>query len=252
MRKKLTISLAIFMICAMIITSLSGCGQQAKNGMNNDQPGNEQKVPAETEKETENLPPEELWFGKYDPPIEMTAVRGIPAGSQEANFSDNLWIREYEEKLGIKLKYEWMVIGDQYEQKVNLMLATGDLPDVFTVNLRQLYQLQEAGLIQDLTNVWNKYASEQTKTVMTMGGTSSFDIATIDGKLYGIPAVVPPLETMHVLYVREDWRKKLGLPEPNTIEDMEKIMYAFYENDPNGNNKKDEFGLGLNKDLFTN
>ncbi len=200
----------------------------------------------------DNLPAPDGHFSKYDPPIELTAVRGIPAGSQEANFAENIWIDEIEDKLGIKIKYEWMVIGDQYEQRVNLMLASGNLPDTLSVNLRQLYQMQEAGQLQDIKAAWDQYATEQVKTVMTAGGSSSFDIATIDGSLYGIPAVVPTLETMHVLYVREDWRQKLNLPEPNTIKDMETIMYAFHEMDPNETGENDTFGLGLNKDLFTN
>ena len=252
MKKGLSTLLAIFVVFSMIL-SVVGCQGNKSSGESNVQSTSEDTSSTTTAQTTSNQESEPVdQFGKYTPAIELTAIRGIPAGSTEANYTHNVWIQEYEKQLGIKLKYKWMVIGDQYEQKVNLMLASNDLADVMQVNLRQLYQMAEAGQIQDLKAVWDAYATDQVKAAMTAGGTSSFDIATIDGKLYGIPAVVPILESMHVLYVREDWRKELGLPEPKTIDDMEKIMYAFRDQDPNKNGEKDTLGIGLNKNLFTN
>ena len=39
------------------------------------------------------------------------------------------------------------------------------------------------------------------------------------------------------------WRKDNGLPEPDTWENFEKMIYAFADGDPNGNGIKDEFGI---------
>jgi len=196
--------------------------------------------------------PTSKYFEKYTPPITVTAVRRLWVGVTEADMKNNLWNKYYREKLGINLEYKWAVIGEQYDQKINLMLASGELPDMMAVNLRQLYQLAEAGLIQDLKPAWDTYASPDTKLSATADGTAPFDMVTIDGKLYGIPSITPVTETGHVLFVREDWRKKLGLPEPKTMNDLLKIIEAFTKDDPDGDGKNDTFGLIISRDLYTN
>jgi len=168
-------------------------------------------------------------MAKYDPPITLSMFRqyGYDGTTSADTFLNNIWMKEYEEKLGIKIDYKLLGYGDDYLNKVNLMTASGDYADVMQVNLRQLYQLIDAECLMDLTEVWEKYVSDQAKASMTADGTQNLDMASRDGKLYAIPAVIPNRETIHAVAIREDWRKKLDLPEPKTMEDLEKIMYAF-------------------------
>jgi len=65
-----------------------------------------------------------------------------------------------------------------------------------------------------------------------------------DGKLYGL-GYVTSLDTNVVLYVRGDWLKKLNLEVPKTTEEMYKVIKAFTEQDPDGNGKKDTYGIQL-------
>jgi putative aldouronate transport system substrate-binding protein len=48
-----------------------------------------------------------------------------------------------------------------------------------------------------------------------------------------------------VLFIREDWMKKLNLEAPETLEDLEKVMDAFVNQDPDGNGQKDTYGLAI-------
>ena len=97
----------------------------------------------------------------------------------------------------------------------------------------------EAGAFWDLTGKLDKYpnlkpANEQTaKNSMT------------NGKTYGIYRVRPLLRSGIV--IRKDWLAKLGLKEPQTVDDLYTIAKAFTEQDPDGNGKKDTYGLIIPK-----
>ena len=201
-------------------------------------------------------------FGKYDPPIALTTVRNLNDVVENnvlsvlkgETFEDNRWTRLYEEKLGIKLKYDWVIKGgdtsDQYVQKLNVTLASGELPDFITVNAVQLKQLAESDQIEDMTAFYDKYASPFTKEVLTQEGSGPIDAATFDGKLMAIPQVESSIERSMYIWIRTDWLKKLNLQPPKTIADVMAISKAFADNDPDGNNKNDTYGLGLTKDVF--
>jgi putative aldouronate transport system substrate-binding protein len=201
-------------------------------------------------------------MGKYDPPIEVTTVRNLSEvvennvlGVLEGEtFEDNRWTRVYEELLGIKIKNEWVVKGnpdsDQYVQKMNVTLASGELPDFMSVNAIQLKQLAESDLIEDMTALYEQYASPLTKDILSQEGTGPFDAATFDGKLMAIPQVEPSIERSMFLWIRTDWLEKLSLQPPKTMADVVAISKAFAENDPDGNGKKDTFGLGMTKGLW--
>ena len=183
---------------------------------------------------------------------EVTAVRPIPDDlkfPEGDSLENNIWTRQYESDLGIKLKYKWMTPVAQYEQKLNISIASGDIPDIFQVNSVQLKQLVEDDQLADLTGIYEKNASEYTKNVLNQDGNALLS-ATFDGKLLAIPKMGSGLGQTNVLWVRTDWLKKLNLQEPKTMDDVIKIAQAFTENDPDGNNKKNTYGFGINKDLW--
>ncbi|UKS28107.1 extracellular solute-binding protein [Paenibacillus sp. HWE-109] len=237
-------------------TLISACTSQ------NNPTSTEQKEAVSTAGNTDvksaNIEP----LGKYDPPIEVSFVRnlndvvennvlGVLKGE---SFEDNRWTRLYKEQLGINIKNNWVVKGsdtsDQYLQKLNVTLASGDLPDVIPVNATQLKQLADSGQIEDMTALYEKYAAPLTKEILSQEGKSPFDAATIDGKLMAIPQVDSSLERAMFIWIRTDWLNKLGLQPPKTMADVQTISKAFAEKDPDGNGKKDTFGLGLNKALW--
>ncbi|GJM75122.1 hypothetical protein HMSSN036_73380 [Paenibacillus macerans] len=201
-------------------------------------------------------------LGKYDPAIEVSFVRdlsdvvennvlGVLKGE---TIDNNRWTQLYEDELGIKIKYDWVVKGsptsDQYLQKINVTLASGDLPDVIPVNATQLKQLADSDQIEDMTELYEKYASPFTKKVLSEEGTSVFDAATFDGKLMAVPQLESSMERAMYIWIRTDWLDKLGLKPPKTMADVLAISKAFTENDPDGNGKQDTFGLGVTKDLW--
>ncbi|RAV15308.1 extracellular solute-binding protein [Paenibacillus contaminans] len=191
--------------------------------------------------------------GKYDPPIELTSVNFTYGSSTKFGNGDDMnnnpWTRHLKDTLGISVKTLWEVPSAELEQKTNLLIASGELPDFFLVTATQLVQLEKANLIEDMTNVYKQHAPDNVKQVMEQAGKEVTEAATIKGKLMGIPFTGVAKESVPLLWVREDWMKKLNLPEPKTMQDVLAISEAFTNKDPDGNGKNDTFGLAMDKDL---
>ena len=51
----------------------------------------------------------------------------------DLTFEKNPWTDAYEKELGVKVKYKWIAKSvDEYLQKQNISLASGDIPDILT------------------------------------------------------------------------------------------------------------------------
>jgi putative aldouronate transport system substrate-binding protein len=192
-------------------------------------------------------------FGKYDPPITISIAHSTidsdvkyPEGDTA---EDNVWTRTYEEELGIKLDVKWAGPSTQATEKINLMISSNDIPDVLSVSSSQFMMLQEAGKLLDLKDVYEKYATPFLMEQLNSDGGFAIDSCTINDGLYAIPTYLDPKDNAIMLWVREDWRKALNLPEPKTIEDFYTIAEAFTTQDPDGNNKDDTPGFGMSGDL---
>ncbi len=253
---KMTRTVATAATTALLLaTVLSACS----GGNNGNQASSSSSAPAESSaaasgSATESSAPAIDPLGKYDPPIEVTAIRPYDEMTkfvEGQNADNNEWISVYEEKLGIKLKHAWTFQGpgEQYDQKLNVAIASNDLADIMAVNPNQMKQMVEAGQLEDISGVYEGTASEFVKTSMNADGGVSLKSATFDGKLMGIPRLGSDIDNVALLWVRTDWLEKLGLPEPKTMSDVLAISKAFTTQDPDGNGKADTSGLALTKDL---
>ncbi|MBP1993185.1 extracellular solute-binding protein [Paenibacillus eucommiae] len=191
--------------------------------------------------------------GKYDPPIELTTVMynfNYPKFGEGDSLNNNPWTRYLLEQDGIKVNHLWDVASAQYEQKVNLMIASGNIPDFFAVSPLQFKQLHNAGLIEDLTHSYEQYATEETKQVIQDAGPEVIQSAIIDGKLMAIPWSGENLVySPSVLWVRSDWMEQLKLSPPQSMNDVLHIAEAFTKQDPDGNKQDDTFGLAMDKNF---
>lgn len=230
--------ISIFIVSSMLF-SLTACGKKA----------------AETGSTPSNasVAPNGDLLAKYNPPIEITAWRYLNPSIKFENgdtIDNNIYTKAYLDQLGIKLNYKWVTSQDQFEQKLNISVASGDLPDIMWLNNKQLTSLTENDMLYDLTNLFKTNTSQQTKDIMLQDETS-FNTAKIGGKLMAMPYTGSAIDSLHVMYLRQDWLKKLGLAEPKTMQDVLAIADAFGKKDPDGNGKNDTYGLALLKDFLT-
>lgn len=164
------------------------------------------------------------------------------------NFDKNAVYDAYEKDIGVRIKNQWVVDGTvdgpQFQEKLKMAITTNDIPDFFPATPAQVQQLIEADMIQDLTSVYDQYASDETKEFMQKDGGLQMKSGTFDGKLMAIPQTGNPFAPQ-LVWVRSDWLKKLNLPEPKTMQDLMNIMEAFATKDPGGTGKS--YGIALNK-----
>jgi len=145
-----------------------------------------------------------------------------------------------EKLIGKKLDITW-VPNAEYGDKTNVVLASNNIPDVMAVDEKAptFVKAAEAGAFWDLTGKLDKYPNLKPADQQTARNSS------VNGKTYGIYRVRPLLRSAVV--IRKDWLAKVGLQQPETTEDLYKIAKAFTEQDPDGNGKKDTYGLIIPK-----
>ena len=122
-----------------------------------------------------------------------------------------------------------------YYLYIQRMIAENSLPDVMLVSgPDEVEKLAEYGMIEDLSDAYQEATSSRIKSMYSSYGKELLESVTIDGKLMAVPST-QVYYGCNLFWVREDWRKALGLQEPSTLADVEQIVRMFRENDPGGN-----------------
>ncbi|MDR2403858.1 MAG: extracellular solute-binding protein [Spirochaetaceae bacterium] len=176
-----------------------------------------------------------------DDTMEINIFSKIPE-----TFEDNRWSKLYADNLNYAVKYLWISKGsEQYTQKFNAAIATGELPDIVQVNKIQLKQLVDADLIIDIKPYFDRYASDLLKSMIAQAGDRAVQAATINGVQYGVPLVDCDLETAAMLWIRQDWLEKTGKTAPATLDELESMILEFNRIAGSG-----AIGLNVQKDIW--
>ncbi|GAG22650.1 unnamed protein product, partial [marine sediment metagenome] len=141
--------------------------------------------------------------------------------------------------------------GDAYNNKLNALIASGDLPDVFKSQRDNVFlQLAQNGQLADLTDVYNEYATDSIKSYRKKFA-DAFVGASLDGRLYGIPRMNDNFHQAPFLWIRDDWLENTNSEPPTTVEEMVALAELFATGDPDGNGiNGDTYGLTLSRDLL--
>lgn len=242
--------LAFALVCTSACSGGTSQTNDSSGGSNSAASENRQ-----TDQTAANTAPDIDITAKYDPPVAMTTVRNVnPAiGYVDGEtIDDNIWYDAYASELGITLTNIWSTPSGQYRDRANLAISTGDIPDFMEVNPQQLKLLVELDLIMDLTELYETYSTELTRQIISSDGGIGLQAATYDGKLMAIPDPAKPLDSAKLLWIRKDWLTRLGLAEPQSMEDLIAVAEAFVKDDPDGNGADDTLGFVFNKDMFSN
>ncbi|AIQ34115.1 MULTISPECIES: extracellular solute-binding protein [Paenibacillus] len=166
-------------------------------------------------------------------PIEFSMnVNTVP------DVNNNEGIKWLNEKFNMDLKFT-PIPNSNFKEKFNAMVASGSMPDVFTFNFdATAIKLIKQGAVAPL----DEYISEYPNLKYTQ---LHYDNVSYDGKVYGIPIARSLLAAPNAPLIRQDWLDKLNLPVPKTLDELYATMQAMTNNDPDGNGKKDTYGLQL-------
>ncbi|MDM5278062.1 extracellular solute-binding protein [Paenibacillus silvae] len=114
-------------------------------------------------------------------------------------------------------------------QKLNVLMASGsEVPDiVFTYDSGTFNRYAEQGGLTELTDLINKDGTNLKKLL----GDQTLAYGQYDGQQLAIPGKRLVLGK-YASYVRQDWLDALGLPVPQTAEELHTTLKAFKEKDP--------------------
>ena len=146
----------------------------------------------------------------------------------------------------IDAKNNKAVSTDENVQKLQLMIASGEKIDQFIAyDYNMLKKFAEQGVIAEVPIDLIKEAAPRMYAYLMKIDPGAWAFTNVNGKNYGFPTAWPLGDHSRVMSIRVDWLEKLGMKIPTTLADLEKALYAFHNNDPDGNGKKDTYGLSF-------
>jgi putative aldouronate transport system substrate-binding protein len=128
------------------------------------------------------------------------------------------------------------------EEAFNLMLSSGKLADIIGFkNSAELEKLGRDGGLIPLNDLIKEHAPH-IQQVLDTDAKFRQGATALDGNIYYIPKN-QTLVSAEFWWVRQDWLDKLNLEVPTTVDELYTVLTAFRNDDPNGNNEKDEIPL---------
>lgn len=186
-------------------------------------------------------------FGKY--PETITYTLGKMTGNNNSNmpqgdtYENNAYTRLLKEKLNVQNIDAFEGNDTDYNNMVVMAMSEKNIPDVMVIDdYKYLKLLVDNNMIEDLTDVYNKCASDRMRDIYSGYGQGIFDNVTFNGKLMALPETNIE-HGPNMLWLRKDWMDKLGLNPPKTLDDAEYIIKQFIEKDPGGNGEGNTIGL---------
>lgn len=180
--------------------------------------------------------------GQKEQSEELVWLTSVQGGREP---EENILFQEEVERLtGIKVTLI-KPPSSEYKTKLTAMLSTGENVDIVYIDDTQLAQLMEQDLFEPLTD---RIAGSPVLSDDAVIPSSEWDrIRYSDGEIYG---VFNKFEQGTLPIIRYDWLEKLGLEEPETLDDYYEVLRAFTFDDPDGNGVDDTYGMAIGYTLY--
>ena len=186
-------------------------------------------------------------LGKY--PELVTYTLGQMKGTNNSNlpegqtYEDNAYTRYLKKTLNVQNKNIFMESEERYDEALNILVKDRNLPDIFLVSDREtLEELVENDLIEDLTEVYKRCASDKIQEMYESYGKELLASGTFDGKLFALPETAID-DGSQLLWLSRDWMEQLGVKEPKTLDEALSVIRAFQENRMGAEEGEDPVGL---------
>ncbi|AFC27243.1 family 1 extracellular solute-binding protein [Paenibacillus mucilaginosus 3016] len=161
----------------------------------------------------------------------------------EGTVESNRWTKWINEKGPANVKFV-AVPRWESQEKLNVLFSSASAPDLifeYAPHIKNpIYDQKQMMPIDELIE---KHSTEYKKLLADNPALRKVGMKA-DGKLYEfarLSEVVP----IHAILIREDWLQKLNLQAPKTTEELYQVAKAFAEKDPDGNGKKDTYGMAI-------
>ena len=158
----------------------------------------------------------------------------------------NVFIQWLQKKTGVSLNFI-TVNAENRTERVNVMMATGDVPDIMIasgLSESEINYYGGNGLFRSFTPYIEKYGSV-IKEIFEAKPVARPMSSDLKGNIYALPHITSCYHCFlgPKAWYYKPWLDKLGLKVPQTTEQFYEMLVAFKTQDPNGNGKADEIPL---------
>lgn len=250
MKKK---SAAFMLAMLLAVTAVfSACGSNDEGDASGTTAGTTQGSESGTGQDDAQQPEDVDPLGRYDEEITVTFFgqkNDSIVFNEGEDYYNNLWTEHYKDVLNINTEYLWLVDASQYQQQVAMAVTTRALADimVFEVGDKNLQTLYANGQLQDLSEIYETYASDLTKEIITYDGGVGLSSCYDGDFMYALPGTNPSTDSANMLWIRSDWLEKSGKEFPTTMEELKELAVIFAENDYDG---VDAYGVAIYNNLL--
>lgn len=203
---------SVVLVGCMLTTLLTGCGKDTGGAANNPNSGNGTGKEAAADKLAFSI---------------SFSTGGNAHIESSADINKDKWVLELEKMTNTDLDLR-IVSHKEFDQKMSLMFAGSDIPDVVG-NLRggpttpSMAGSVEAGVFMPLDDLLKEHAPN----LMKMVSASAWEEVSYNGKIYGIPSWLDN-PSRRATFVRTDLMEKAGVTEtPKTVEQFMDMLRAF-------------------------
>lgn len=142
----------------------------------------------------------------------------------------------------VNVNLEWTQVRSGWNEKKAVLLASNEYPDIFLSGLSAEDITINLPAFVDMTDLINEYAPNVVRMFEEVPDAKVS--GTYGDGIYSLPNIIGYRpRTYCTLSINKVWLDKLGLEVPTTLDEMEQVLIAFRDGDPNGNGIADEIGI---------
>jgi putative aldouronate transport system substrate-binding protein len=231
LKKRVNRTIVLMLLLTMLVM-LSACVPDQKPA------GDESKQVSATTGETV----------KDTPLVQLDVFSSSTAAVSAAGvYDDTYWGKILKEKINVSLNI--LPGGDQAQQKLQALMAGGELPDIVIFgNIKDFQNAIRGNMLVNLDDHLDKLPNVKLNASRALQYYRD-NVSNDTGKAYGIPSGVGPAElgteTNWGPYIRWDLYKKAGAPVINSFDDYLPLLKTMQDIEPKNKDGKNTYGITL-------
>lgn len=254
--------LAILLCLTMIVGVLAGCGGNGNSSTASTPTSSTQEsTPDASGTDSSTAAPSTEVVNSTNPgtilpivtePVTLTIAKERHMLDTTKSYNEKASFKNITEETGLTLEFNELPAGTAAE-KVPLMLAGGEMPDVFWGLLSDSQVLQNEGQLVAIEDMIPTYAPNCLATYEQLGIDWKEISTTPSGHIYGL---LGRWESLYentgdgIQIINKKWLDAVGKDIPTNLDEYYEVLKAFKEGDPNGNGQADEIPYCFSEDMW--
>ena len=224
----------VMVLIVMMSISIIGCGQQDGNQTNTSKVETTQAAGDASTKDTQPDKKE---------PVTLTVIAQPTGKTFSPGVQDDPVAKRIQELLGISIDVKDSNITDD---KYNVLVASGDLPDIFQAKPANMKALVDNNMVLELSSLVETNGPDIKENAKVAVAFSKKYLSQNTDKLFFLPATIDPDGKPFQLvapYIRWDYYAELGYPQIKNNDDLLNVVAEMLKRHPVNENGEKFYGF---------